>query len=902
MRSVSLRLCDLQKSVIPIGYVDENLHTQVRFDCKKIFEEYPSAIPSLAVCPPVGETYPAIVTRDGDFVIWDVTASDVTEDGSGEIQLTFVEGEVVAKSYVCRIRVNRSLEASAVAPEPIENWITQANVILGEIPQTITESVEAALEEAKESGEFDGPQGEKGDKGDTGATGPQGPQGIQGIQGEKGDSPVRGVDYWTAADQQAMRADIATDLAAAQAAIAGDKADALTAIGSAGTTQVGNVNTAGTTQVGNVNTAGTAQVGAVQAKGAEVIASIPSDYSDLSADVSDLKKDVMYKQDAEYDNYSGASVTIVSDGEKNISGILVNCPPVQSGSGTPTPSNVREISAPTGADFTVKGTSVTVEFSVDGDFYGGVYDYVRGILTANWKIYDLVDDFNSGWHDTTIDGRASVRHLIQSIKQADTMAMVMCSHYPFLGNTTRDAADVGILNRTGDYYNLSITDTARFGNVTEFWSWAQAQKTNGTPVKFAFAMDAKEFQLDTHSVSLASGSNTFTAADGLTVQIEASILDLAKKVNPFIDNTPFALNKVRGKYISHIGVYQNNDIIVPCQSIADVMRAKRLGFNAMELNARKTSDGEYICVHGSNGAFGTQFTDTNGDSVSDVLVSSMTLQEIKAGIRFKSEYAKYRTAPFTLQEMLYECKKQGIIPLVEWQKTYTDEIGIIDGIMGRANYMIGSYTYDREAIGSEAPMYSYLTNNTAASIISKADKSGGAYVVGLNVTHSNFSSFTESDWKEIVNAVHSAGYMLAYAYAGEPLNQLLLNCGFDVINSSGNTNEVENANAVDITDSPTFAGLTTTGTVANGVLTLANGNTVAPAETINTAELARSSLHITFDGEITLVMGHISHNFTSDGITDNWFSTYYEESAPTFLITSVGETVIKSLSFKAEKV
>lgn len=105
---------------------------------------------------------------------------------------------------------------------------------------------------------YDGPQGPKGDKGEQGERGPQGvqgeqgiqgergPQGIQGIRGEKGDTgeqgpkgdtgatgatgatgekgekgdtgergpkgetgdpgytPVRGTDYWTAADQQTV--------------------------------------------------------------------------------------------------------------------------------------------------------------------------------------------------------------------------------------------------------------------------------------------------------------------------------------------------------------------------------------------------------------------------------------------------------------------------------------------------------------------------------------------------------------------------------------------------------------------------------------------------------------------------------------------------------------------------
>lgn len=46
-----------------------------------------------------------------------------------------------------------------------------------------------------------GPQGEQGPKGDPGERGPQGPQ---GVQGQNGHTPVRGVDYWTDADQKAI--------------------------------------------------------------------------------------------------------------------------------------------------------------------------------------------------------------------------------------------------------------------------------------------------------------------------------------------------------------------------------------------------------------------------------------------------------------------------------------------------------------------------------------------------------------------------------------------------------------------------------------------------------------------------------------------------------------------------
>lgn len=49
-----------------------------------------------------------------------------------------------------------------------------------------------------------GDPGLKGDKGDTGETGAQGPQGLQGEPGTNGTTPVKGVDYWTTADQTSI--------------------------------------------------------------------------------------------------------------------------------------------------------------------------------------------------------------------------------------------------------------------------------------------------------------------------------------------------------------------------------------------------------------------------------------------------------------------------------------------------------------------------------------------------------------------------------------------------------------------------------------------------------------------------------------------------------------------------
>lgn len=54
-------------------------------------------------------------------------------------------------------------------------------------------------------------KGAQGPKGDTGGTGPQGPKGDTGDtgpQGPAGHTPVKGTDYWTAADKAEIVADV----------------------------------------------------------------------------------------------------------------------------------------------------------------------------------------------------------------------------------------------------------------------------------------------------------------------------------------------------------------------------------------------------------------------------------------------------------------------------------------------------------------------------------------------------------------------------------------------------------------------------------------------------------------------------------------------------------------------
>ena len=91
-------------------------------------------------------------------------------------------------------------------------------------------------------------------------------------------------------------------------------------------------------------------------------------------------------------------------------------------------------------------------------------------------------------------------------------------------------------------------------------------------------------------------------------------------VNAVNANWPF---KFGGPYYSHIfidKIYEDSDVIIPCQSVYDVQIAARLGFKFIEGNVHKTATpGKYIVMHGEGGKLGGQVMYKDGRSAKDVL-------------------------------------------------------------------------------------------------------------------------------------------------------------------------------------------------------------------------------------------------------------------------------------------
>ena len=144
MIDIKVNLCEITTKVLSIGLEGEQNHVRIVFDAASVLADCPEAIPSLAVKAPSGVIYPKVVTKDGTSVYWIVSASDCAQDGAGNYQLTFINDEEVIKTFVGAFRVYNSLTTDGPAPDPIQQWIDEANEAVGTISGAVERAENAA--------------------------------------------------------------------------------------------------------------------------------------------------------------------------------------------------------------------------------------------------------------------------------------------------------------------------------------------------------------------------------------------------------------------------------------------------------------------------------------------------------------------------------------------------------------------------------------------------------------------------------------------------------------------------------------------------------------------------------------------------------------------------------------
>lgn len=110
---------------LSIGYVGENIVTEVAFDYSAWKKEYGDGVLALEL-KRYGDTYayPVVISTEGDSTsVWTIRDTDVAKNGRGQAQLQYVIGDAVKKSAIFVVDVERSLEETTDVPDPYEEWL-----------------------------------------------------------------------------------------------------------------------------------------------------------------------------------------------------------------------------------------------------------------------------------------------------------------------------------------------------------------------------------------------------------------------------------------------------------------------------------------------------------------------------------------------------------------------------------------------------------------------------------------------------------------------------------------------------------------------------------------------------------------------------------------------------------
>nr|DAH83819.1 MAG TPA: nucleoid-associated protein [Caudoviricetes sp.] len=212
MRDIILALDRFGDQALLLGRVGENRARRILIDLKSILSQYPDAIASITVKQPGRAEYPAAVKQEGSILTWEITRADIGDKaGSGQAQITIQDADgTVIKTAIACTRISESLgDATAPAPDPVENWIDKATGTLADVERAGNAAQEVADEVQRrlDNGDFVGPQGPQGPKGETGPIGLQGPKGEKGDKGDKGEKGDTGPQGETGAKGDAFTFD-----------------------------------------------------------------------------------------------------------------------------------------------------------------------------------------------------------------------------------------------------------------------------------------------------------------------------------------------------------------------------------------------------------------------------------------------------------------------------------------------------------------------------------------------------------------------------------------------------------------------------------------------------------------------------------------------------------------------
>jgi len=370
-----------------------------------------------------------------------------------------------------------------------------------------------------------------------------------------------------------------------------------------------------------------------------------------------------------------------------------------------------------------------------------------------------------------------------------------------------------------------------------------------------------------------------------------------------IHKPPFSHNILNGnKYVCHMFADKigSGNYLIPCQSMAYIDTAHRLGYKMIELNVHPTATaGKYVCLHGRDGKIGDELIARNGDDISNTRFETVTYDTYLNDYIYNSTQEKYRTHITFLDEALRLCKQYNMLPILSFADL--EMLDVAREIVGD-NFVVLVYNdihMDRGLFNGAYNRYS-TTAATPSEVDELFKRVGAPILYGMDDVSAR--DLSTDELLSFADVVHKNGGYIGSCgvYQSAGTNLKLAKLGFDW-NATGN--EVEyfgSGNLLNLHDNENFEDFYTQGDVTSGVLHLTNGQYLSSALR-ESVFLSKAILQIRFVGELSITMGDYINNLTveSDGVNAIELSTFFINMPPNFTIQSIGNSTVYDCVYKA---
>lgn len=198
------------------------------------------------------------------------------------------------------------------------------------------------------------------------------------------------------------------------------------------------------------------------------------------------------------------SVTFNTDIADDLNDLKVELVAIQSGSGTPTPDNIRPISGYSSAGLTVNGNAISI--SLGDTYYGGILDVTTGVLTLTWGY--ITDLSLQNWElqtGTTTTFRSAIPNISIPATAAERITGLMCSAYSLSTNISLTNLDnLGMMRASGyvlirnDNYTTSAAFKSSLSGVSLVFKFASPVIVSLTPQQIAAIKGDNTISTDTN--------------------------------------------------------------------------------------------------------------------------------------------------------------------------------------------------------------------------------------------------------------------------------------------------------------------------------------------------------------------------------------------------------------------